>query len=220
MGGDRRGGAAYKCVLIAVFAAIMIMYVVTAFTGYYLYGDAVHPLIIKSLPSHGYLYVQIALNIGLGLHCFIVHSIVTHALAEELERRLIPPPAVVGGADDDDGPQPTRHHPSSISSIVKMEHLTSPGGPPRVALRVSLIAWTFAVAYWVPNFGSLCDVAGCFCVFTVFTFPCVITLAAKGPRVLGCVRTAWIVTIAAATLLGWYFGFKNAMKEVRDSFGS
>lgn len=101
---------------------------------------------------------------------------------------------------------------------VMTTHLTNLSGVYRILMRTALVSWSFAVAYWVPNFGALCDLAGCFCVFSVYTIPCLFSVAARGPKDLGVLRTAWIGFIAAATLVGFVFGFRNACKEVRVAF--
>eukprot|EP01065_Artemidia_motanka_P030184 TRINITY_DN361_c0_g1_i2.p1 TRINITY_DN361_c0_g1~~TRINITY_DN361_c0_g1_i2.p1 ORF type:complete len:465 (+),score=187.96 TRINITY_DN361_c0_g1_i2:65-1459(+) len=193
----------YKNVLVAVFASLALVYMPVAFTGYYVYGEDVAGLVLESLPTHGaYLAVLSILNVALAIHCFITHSLIIFVLSEELERRVF---AI------------------EPSQMTWKEHVASSHTLPRLAARVVFVAWTFCIAYFVPNFLALCDMTGSFCAFTVYVLPGVFTLALdwqreKGEPGLGWPRRIWIVIVICVSLVGFFFGFKSAVKEIHDAF--
>lgn len=145
-----------------------------------------------------------ALNMALALHCFVTHSLIIFVLAEEFERRLF-------GIEQ--------------AKMRCAEHLLSWHTVPRLFARLSFVAWTFCVAYFVPNFLALCDLTGSFCVFSVYILPCLFTLALDYNRDpeqpgLGWPRRIWIVLLMIVASFGFYFGLKAAVQEVRDAFRS
>eukprot|EP01065_Artemidia_motanka_P001859 TRINITY_DN10869_c0_g1_i1.p1 TRINITY_DN10869_c0_g1~~TRINITY_DN10869_c0_g1_i1.p1 ORF type:complete len:477 (+),score=163.52 TRINITY_DN10869_c0_g1_i1:67-1431(+) len=199
----RRGAAPYKGVLVKVFATIAVIYMPVAFTGYYVYGKDVQSPILSSLPSNGaYLAIVATLRCSLALNCFVTHSLGVFVLAEEFERRAF-------------GVEP--------QLLTLKDHYLSWHSPFRALGRAVLIAMSFLLAYFVPNFMALCDLTGSICVFPVYLLPCIFTLVLdrKGDiEPLGWPRRLWIVFIMITAVAGFVFGFKAAVNEIRDAFNN
>ncbi|ORX54027.1 hypothetical protein DM01DRAFT_1335877 [Hesseltinella vesiculosa] len=176
-------------VVISALATCMVMYMLIAVPGYYIYGSDVKSPAYASLPSSG---AKIAAEVIITIHVILATPILLTSLALDLEKMF--------GI-------------STFKFSRVVEFLL------RVILRLSMVVVVAVIAIFVPDFGDFLSLLGAFsnCAL-VLMFPVIFYYKLTGVRNKGIFELIVGALIIILGIVGLIFGSKSSIESLIGFF--